>query len=279
MDARNEMAMPSGAETPLGNRKGDHFVPRREICFYAVLEESYAIFSRNFVSCALVGVLFWVTWCLLEGFNQIGGIRYLSGIDVFLAAQGFAFFVMFGVFLFAFRMVLLGETRVSDLYACRWSVFCRGLPVAGLQLGLVHSLVWLSDWGGRKAGRLLEDRELEVPVTLALLAVSGLFLVWLGLRWLLCYSLIVGENCGVFASLTESARRMQGNKIKAFLLLLLVSFWGGCVTILTCGLGIILVPPVTVVLLTTIYAHASGFRSQRTADDQPPSFPTWGAEQ
>jgi uncharacterized membrane protein len=100
-------------------------------------------------------------------------------------------------------------------------------------------------------------------------SIAGMFL--LVVPGLLCAVLLavspvalVDRNEGMMPSLLLSARVMSKNFLPAFLLFISVGLVGNLVTLLTCGLGVLLVAPFQLFLLVTIYLRATG---QRTAYD------------
>jgi hypothetical protein len=75
---------------------------------------------------------------------------------------------------------------------------------------------------------------------------------------------LVDRDEGMLPSLTLSARVMLKNFLPAFLLLISVGIVSNLITLITCGLGILLVAPFQLFLLVTLYLRATG---QRTAYD------------
>jgi hypothetical protein len=101
------------------------------------------------------------------------------------------------------------------------------------------------------------------PLPVALSAVAGglvgaALTTWIYCRLYLAVPLLLDRNAGVFASLGDSDRFMRGNKLSAFLLVLVVSMLGGLFLMCTCYLGIIAVFPFGCLVNVLFYLMATG---------------------
>jgi hypothetical protein len=83
-------------------------------------------------------------------------------------------------------------------------------------------------------------------------------LVYLVYSWFIAMYFIVDRDSGVIESLSQSSTYMAGNKLIAFLILLVVGVAGGFFAIVTCCFGYILVIPYMSLATAAIYLSATG---------------------
>jgi hypothetical protein len=96
---------------------------------------------------------------------------------------------------------------------------------------------------------------IALAVTVLIALIPMMYVVY---RWFIAMYFIVDRNSGVMQSLSESAHFMVGNKLTAFLIMLVVGFVGTLFGLFTCCTGFVLVIPYMSLMLVAIYLSATG---------------------
>ncbi len=90
------------------------------------------------------------------------------------------------------------------------------------------------------------------------LAVCALPILLVVFNYILSMFFIVDRRAGVFAAMGLSRKFMAGNKMTAFLTLLVMQILGGLFIIFTCCVGRIIYDPFSVLVLALMYLTATG---------------------
>ena len=275
--AVNPYAPPTAvsAESPFA--AGAAFQPglrHTRVDFNEALSRTWQLFSDKLGTCLLAGLVFLGVMIGLQVIAQIGAVaaslsRNVVAIVLFQCTD-FAFNVLvqtwmaIGVLYFAVRLARGQPVAVGNLFAIG-PYYWRGVGIhvvayliyAGILLVcLLPALVLFIVQGGPAA------LERDPAAVIIAAAVGGLLalaaIIWVFLRLYLALPYLLDRNGGVFESLRESDRFMQGNKLMVFLTYVVVMILGGMFALCTCYLGIIAFYPFTFILNAVLYLMATG---------------------
>jgi hypothetical protein len=106
----------------------------------------------------------------------------------------------------------------------------------------------------------LVTREQAVGVTAAIIGgvIAAVVGIALGFRWMLASYFIIDCKMAIGDAMSSSGRFMAGNKLIAFLVLLVTGLGGLVFALLTCCLGYVLVVPYMTLTMAAVYLSATG---------------------
>ena len=248
-----------------------------QIEFGNVFNTAWGIFTENLGPCVIVGLVMLGFGFAMGVIGQIGGMaaQMTGEISAVIAFQGFDIilrtlvqtWIQLGVLYFAIKMVRTRQATVSDFFAVG-PYFLRAL-VVGILVAMICgavALVCMAPFGGLLAYLYSSGGQAAIEDNMPAVVIAGVIggfvalvvCTWISLRLALTSAFIVDRNAGIVESMQLSDTYMQGNKLTAFLLGLVLAFAGGMFVCVTCGIGSIFFYPFGGMVGAVIYLMATG---------------------
>ncbi len=245
----------------------------QKISFDDVVKTAWSITMDYMGPMAIFGVILFGIQIALGIFGQVinfagqmsqevvvmGAVQFLNMVVNFIVQT----WVGIVTVLFCTKMA---RDRRTDLnvFAQGASYFARALGVT-IVLGGISFLVVLVFAGTPALITWISTRDEDMT---ALAAIGGALLcviplVMLMLNFFLSMFFVVDRGEGVFAAMGQSRHYMRGNKLTAFLTMMVVQFLGGLFVLVTCCAGRIIFDPFSGLVLALIYLTATGQQFER----------------
>lgn len=271
MDQSNPYAASGFYEaTPGIGASADGALGLRSVSFDQVLGTTWKIFSNNLGPMAILGLFSFVALII----NQViaFGIGIVIGIigDPIVNIGGQLVQQVIGMVVSAiiatgslhacFNLLRSGRTEPGDFMA-----FSRFFVRAVLKDLLIALMVFVPAMLFMSPGFIaLAAGAQDVAPFIILVAVVPIIVLMLFvfLSTFLSYQFIVDRDFGVVDSLKASWQYMNGNKLTAFLVMLVVGMASGLFACVTCGIGTVLTMPYLYLLMAVFYLMATGQADQ-----------------
>ena len=246
----------------------------RLIDFGQVFNTSWKICSDNLGPCLLLGL---VVIGVLIGIQIVSRVAEFAGtasgslaavLVIQLGVFCFNFLIQVGIQLglwnFGIRLARDRRAEVGDLF--QFGPFLvRGILVTLLiwliSMGIVMVcgvpiVILVVALGGEQAFN--DVPYVVIPAIIAGVAAASVAMIWISFRLLLVMPLIVDRDLGVMDAVRASDSFMKGNKLTAFLVMIVAGLIASAITIATCCIGGIFAYPYLAVVTATIYLSATG---------------------
>ena len=243
------------------------------ISFDQILGTTWSLVTENLGPVMLFGLVMFVVNAGLGIVNQvIGFAAQASGVPAVIVAFQFASIgVNLVVQTWLWIVAVLFCTRFARDRRADLNVFSQAGPYFARSLGLllvvggIIVLLLLLFCGTPALVAWITTRDEGTTVVAAVIGVILWFIpyVLVLMNYMLCMFFVVDRQEGVFAAMGLSRKFMRGNKLTAFLVMLVVSILGGIVITCTLCLGRIVVDPFSFMAMTLIYLTATGQNFQR----------------
>jgi len=234
--------------------------------FDDTLRTSWAFFMENLKPLALFGAVVFGISVGMQIVGQAGGVAVQAANEpalfvVFTTLNTIIgilvqTFVSLGTVIYMLKMVRTREAKINDLFAAG-PYLVKGILLY-LLLALVFGGIVLVCIGPGLATIPLEEPGITGAAIVVGAVIAIPLVITLALRFTLCWFFLVDRSAGVMESLTLSGQYMQGNKLTAFLIFLVVGVLGGIFFLCTCCFGQIFYIPYGGILASMIYLTCTG---------------------
>jgi phage FluMu protein Com len=239
-----------------------------KISFDDVLKTAWSITMDNLGPMAIFGVIMFGIQIALGIFGQVvnfagqasGDPVIMGGIQILNMAINFVIQTWVGIvsILFCTRMARDRKTDLNILSQAG-PHFLRAFGLTVILGGI--SLVFILVLGGTPA--LIAWITTRDEFTTAIAGVIGMVvcmipIVLVVMNYFLSLFFIVDRREGIFAAMGQSRKFMRGNKMTAFLTVMVMNIVGGFFVLFTCCTGRIIYDPFSILVLAIMYLTATG---------------------
>ena len=248
-----------------------------QLDFGQTMNQTWEFFIGNIGPLALLGLVIFAINMGLQILGQIGGmIAQATQEGAVIVAVGVAnsllnmvvqTYISLGSAVYMLKMLRTRRAALGDLFAAG-PYFLRGLGLMilfAVAAGLLLAVCMIP------AG-IAMALDPTAAVVAAMIGVPIFVIVglWLWLRFgILSFYFVIDRDMGITDALASSSRFMEGNKLTAFAILLVVSLLGMVFMCVTCTFGQILYIPYFALLLAVIYLTATGQPWMQGAAERP----------
>jgi phage FluMu protein Com len=234
--------------------------------FDELLRKSWVFFKENVGEIALLGLVLvginialgvvgQVASAIANASQDIIAIVLVTGLTS-LANIAVQSFLGLGAAIYTLNLARTQTAKIGDVFA-GGPFFLVGLLVTIVTV-LCYFLACMVCLIPTFASFPAEEPAITIPLAIVGFIVGLLFFSVLWFRFLIAFYFLVDRGGGVFESLSESARYMNGNKLAVFLVTLVVGVLGMIPVCASCGLAYILYIPFFNMLGTIVYLSVTG---------------------
>jgi len=268
-DSENPYASPSLSGGVIeGKPTIEGELTHHKISFDQLLNTAWSITMDNLGPMATIGVVLFGINIGLTIVNQViaQGAALTNEIGVIIGAQFITFVLNIVAQTWLGVVSILYCTRMARNRQADLNVLSQAGPFMGRALGLtivlagIFILLVIVFVGTPAAIAAIVSRDQDIVVISALggAVVCSIPMLLVVMNFMLSLFFVIDRRQGVFAAMGLSRQFMRGNKMTAFLTVLVMQILGGLFIMCTCCLGRIIYDPFSILVLALMYLTATG---------------------